>query len=251
MTSPTSIDVSLEHKEMVILGTQYAGEMKKGVFSLMNYWLPKRGILSLHSGCNVGAEGDVTMFFGLSGTGKTTLSADEKRPLIGDDEHGEYRPRPSHARCLPDFLSPTHSLSLAISVRSAGWGDGGVFNIEGGCYAKAIGLKYENEPEIFDAIKFGTVLENVVFDDDTRVVDYEANTITEHVSTSTSTSTAVRSRPEALTRATRFARSTGTPARVIRSSSSTTPTFRASPGNPRTLSCSAATRLACCRRWPS
>ena len=115
MTSPTSIDVSLEHKEMVILGTQYAGEMKKGVFSLMNYWLPKRGILSLHSGCNVGAEGDVTMFFGLSGTGKTTLSADEKRPLIGDDEHGEYRPRPSHARCLPDFLSPTHSLSLTFS----------------------------------------------------------------------------------------------------------------------------------------
>lgn len=148
MTSPTSIDVSLEHKEMVILGTQYAGEMKKGVFSLMNYWLPKRGILSLHSGCNVGKDGDVTMFFGLSGTGKTTLSADEKRPLIGDDEHG--------------------------------WGDSGVFNIEGGCYAKAIGLKYENEPEIFDAIKFGTVLENVVFDDDTRLVDYDANTITEN-----------------------------------------------------------------------
>jgi len=142
-----------------------------------------------------------------------------------------------------------------IRVRSAGWGDGGVFNIEGGCYAKAIGLKYENEPEIFDAIKFGTVLENVVFDDDTRVVDYEANTITEHVSTSsstsTSTSTAVRSRPEALTRASRFARSTGTPARAIRSSSLTTPTFRASLGTPRTSSCCAATRLACCHRWPS
>eukprot|EP00889_Picochlorum_renovo_P004329 jgi/Picre1/31359/NNA_006712.t1 len=148
MTSSSSIDVSLEHKEMIILGTQYAGEMKKGVFSLMNYWLPKRGILSLHSGCNVGQGGDVTMFFGLSGTGKTTLSADPKRPLIGDDEHG--------------------------------WGDRGVFNIEGGCYAKAIGLKRDNEPEIFDAIKFGTILENVVFDDETRVVDYESNSITEN-----------------------------------------------------------------------
>jgi phosphoenolpyruvate carboxykinase (ATP) len=148
MTSPTSIDVSLEHKEMIILGTQYAGEMKKGVFSLMNYWLPKKGILSLHSGCNVGKDGDVTMFFGLSGTGKTTLSADPHRPLIGDDEHG--------------------------------WGDTGVFNIEGGCYAKAIGLKRDNEPEIFDAIKFGTVLENVVFDNDNRVVDYESNSITEN-----------------------------------------------------------------------
>ncbi|KDD73382.1 phosphoenolpyruvate carboxykinase, partial [Helicosporidium sp. ATCC 50920] len=101
MTSSTSIDMSFKHREMVILGTQYAGEMKKGVFTLMNYWLPKRGILSLHSGCNVGAAGDVTLFFGLSGTGKTTLSADPRRPLIGDDEHG--------------------------------WGDKGVFNIEGGC----------------------------------------------------------------------------------------------------------------------
>lgn len=148
MTSSTSIDVSLEHREMVILGTQYAGEMKKGVFSLMNYWLPKRGILSLHSGCNEGKEGDVTMFFGLSGTGKTTLSADPHRPLIGDDEHG--------------------------------WGDNGVFNIEGGCYAKAIGLKRENEPEIFDAIRFGTILENVTFDEDSRLVDFNASSITEN-----------------------------------------------------------------------
>ncbi|KAL4443900.1 hypothetical protein ABPG75_011637 [Micractinium tetrahymenae] len=148
MTSSTSIDVSLKHKEMVILGTQYAGEMKKGVFSLMNYVLPKMGILSLHSGCNEGKNGDVTLFFGLSGTGKTTLSADPHRPLIGDDEHG--------------------------------WSDRGVFNIEGGCYAKAIGLKEENEPDIYHAIKFGTILENVVFDEETRHVDYDSNRITEN-----------------------------------------------------------------------
>ncbi|GAB4822262.1 hypothetical protein N2152v2_009308 [Parachlorella kessleri] len=148
MTSSTSIDLSLKHREMVILGTQYAGCMKKGVFTLMNYWLPKMGILSLHSGCNEGPGGDVTLFFGLSGTGKTTLSADPKRPLIGDDEHG--------------------------------WGDNGVFNIEGGCYAKAIGLKKENEPDIWDAIKFGSVLENVIFDEETRLVDYDNNAITEN-----------------------------------------------------------------------
>lgn len=148
MTSSTSVDLSFQHREMVILGAQYAGEMKKGVFSLMNYWLPKRGILSLHSGCNEGAAGDVTLFFGLSGTGKTTLSADPARPLIGDDEHG--------------------------------WGDAGVFNIEGGCYAKAIGLRREAEPEIFEAVRFGAVLENVVFDEDRREVDYDNASITEN-----------------------------------------------------------------------
>lgn len=148
MTSSTSVDLSFKHREMVILGTQYAGCMKKGVFTLMNYWMPKQGILSLHSGCNMGADGDVTLFFGLSGTGKTTLSADPKRPLIGDDEH-----------C---------------------WGDSGVFNIEGGCYAKAIGLKAETEPDIYNAIRFGTVLENVVFDQETRVVDYDNSAITEN-----------------------------------------------------------------------
>jgi len=136
MTSTTSIDVSITHKEMVILGTQYAGEMKKGVFTVMHYLMPKQGILSLHSGCNMGAEGDVTLFFGLSGTGKTTLSTDPARPLIGDDEH-----------C---------------------WGDKGVFNIEGGCYAKAINLKQEKEPEVWKAIRYGTVLENIIMDDLTR-----------------------------------------------------------------------------------
>ena len=148
MTSSSSVDISFKHREMVILGTQYAGEMKKGVFSLMNYYLPKHGVLSLHSGCNQGMDGDVTLFFGLSGTGKTTLSADPKRPLIGDDEHG--------------------------------WGDDGVFNIEGGCYAKAIGLKEENEPDIFHAIRFGAILENIVFDEETRAVDYDNNSITEN-----------------------------------------------------------------------
>ncbi|WIA44312.1 hypothetical protein OEZ86_007107 [Tetradesmus obliquus] len=148
MTSSTSIDISLKHREMVILGTQYAGEMKKGVFTLMHYYMPKRGVLSLHSGCNMGPAGDVTLFFGLSGTGKTTLSTDAKRPLIGDDEH-----------C---------------------WGPNGVFNIEGGCYAKAIKLKRSSEPDIYDAIRFGTVLENVQFDPVTREVDYDDGSVTEN-----------------------------------------------------------------------
>ncbi|KAI3941164.1 hypothetical protein MKW92_022382 [Papaver armeniacum] len=140
MTSSTSIDINLSRKEMVILGTQYAGEMKKGLFGLMHYLMPKRQILSLHSGCNMGKDGDVALFFGLSGTGKTTLSTDQNRYLIGDDEH-----------C---------------------WSENGVSNIEGGCYAKCIDLSKEKEPEIFNAIKFGTVLENVVFDEHTREVDY-------------------------------------------------------------------------------
>ena len=148
MSSSTSVDVNLASREMVILGTQYAGEMKKGIFSVMHYLMPKRGILSLHSGCNVGAADDVTLFFGLSGTGKTTLSTDHARPLIGDDEH-----------C---------------------WSDDGVFNIEGGCYAKCIGLKASAEPEIWKAIRFGAVLENVVFDAHSRAVDFGSNAVTEN-----------------------------------------------------------------------
>ncbi|KAG5528176.1 hypothetical protein RHGRI_028947 [Rhododendron griersonianum] len=148
MTSSTSVDLNLGRREMVILGTQYAGEMKKGLFSVMHYLMPKRQILSLHSGCNMGRDGDVALFFGLSGTGKTTLSTDHNRFLIGDDEH-----------C---------------------WGEDGVSNIEGGCYAKCIDLSKEKEPDIWNAIKFGTVLENVVFDEHTREVDYTEKTVTEN-----------------------------------------------------------------------
>ncbi|XP_026435573.1 phosphoenolpyruvate carboxykinase (ATP)-like [Papaver somniferum] len=148
MTSSTSIDLNLARREMVILGTQYAGEMKKGLFSVMHYLMPKRQILSLHSGCNMGKDGDVALFFGLSGTGKTTLSTDHNRYLIGDDEH-----------C---------------------WSENGVSNIEGGCYAKCIDLSGEKEPDIFNAIKFGAVLENVVFDEHNREVDYTDKSVTEN-----------------------------------------------------------------------
>lgn len=133
---------------MIILGTQYAGEMKKGVFTIMNYLMPKQGLLPLHSSCNEGKDGDVTLFFGLSGTGKTALSADPHRKLIGDDEHV--------------------------------WGDDGVFNIEGGCYAKCVGLTEEKEPDIYRAIRFGSVLENVNFYPNTRNVNYFDTSITEN-----------------------------------------------------------------------
>ena len=148
MGSATSILLNLEERELVILGTEYAGEMKKGVFTVMNYFGPQRGIVSMHCSATADkATGRSSLLFGLSGTGKTTLSADPNRHLIGDDEH-----------C---------------------WTDDGIFNIEGGCYAKAINLTPENEPDIFQALRFGAVLENVVLDED-HGVDYTDTTITQN-----------------------------------------------------------------------
>ena len=149
MTSKTSVDLSFEERQMVILGTEYAGEMKKGVFTIMNYLMPKQGLLSMHCSATADAQQEhSSVLFGLSGTGKTTLSADPKRRLIGDDEHV--------------------------------WGDDGIFNIEGGCYAKAIDLTPENEPDIFHALRFGSVLENVVFDDEGHHVDFHDTSITQN-----------------------------------------------------------------------
>jgi phosphoenolpyruvate carboxykinase (ATP) len=149
MTSQTSIDLSFGEREFVILGSEYAGEMKKGVFTIMNYLMPKQGVLSMHCSATAGKNGgDTSVLFGLSGTGKTTLSADPKRELIGDDEH-----------C---------------------WTDEGVFNIEGGCYAKVIDLSKEQEPDIWNAIKFGSVLENVVYEPESHIVDYKDISITEN-----------------------------------------------------------------------
>ncbi len=134
---------------IIIGGTGYTGEMKKGIFSVLNYWLPQeKGVLSMHCSSNVGKNDDVAIFFGLSGTGKTTLSADPDRRLIGDDEHG--------------------------------WTEDSVFNFEGGCYAKCVNLTQENEPQIFNAIKFGSILENIEFFPGTRNVDFTNITKTEN-----------------------------------------------------------------------
>ncbi|WP_294076041.1 phosphoenolpyruvate carboxykinase [Sphingomonas sp.] len=147
--SETVIAVNLTEKLILIGGTAYAGEMKKSVFGLLNYLLPVKGIMPMHCSANIGPEGDTAVFFGLSGTGKTTLSADASRTLIGDDEHG--------------------------------WSDTAVFNFEGGCYAKMINLSAEAEPEIYATTKrFGTVLENVVMDPETRELDLDDNSLAEN-----------------------------------------------------------------------
>jgi len=145
--SEAAIIINYETHEVLIAGSQYSGEIKKSIFSVMNYVLPQMGVLPMHCSANIGDIGDSAVFFGLSGTGKTTLSADPARKLIGDDEHG--------------------------------WSADGIFNIEGGCYAKCIGLKCENEPEIFGAVKFGTLLENVILDK-AGTPDYEDGSLTEN-----------------------------------------------------------------------
>ena len=146
LNSDVVIALNIEEKIGIIMGTWYGGENKKGIFSLMNYWLPMNNILTMHCSANVGKNGDSALFFGLSGTGKTTLSSDPNRYLIGDDEHG--------------------------------WDETGIFNLEGGCYAKTINLSEDNEPDIYKAIRMNALLENVYFND--NIPDYNNTSITEN-----------------------------------------------------------------------
>ena len=149
MNSETFIIFHMGKRIAIIGGTEYGGEMKKGIFSVLHYMLPLKGVLSMHCSANVDEDGNnAAIFFGLSGTGKTTLSTDPERPLIGDDEHG--------------------------------WSDDGIFNFEGGCYAKTINLNPKHEPDIYNAIRHGALLENVVFDENTRIIDYDDGSKTEN-----------------------------------------------------------------------
>ncbi len=148
VNSEAGILVNIEKKIVLVAATQYSGEMKKSIFTTMNFMMPDEDVFPMHCSANVGHDGRSALFFGLSGTGKTTLSADPNRILIGDDEHG--------------------------------WSKDGIFNFEGGCYAKAIKLSKENEPEIWDAIRFGALTENIVMDPETRVFDYDDGSLTEN-----------------------------------------------------------------------